>query len=99
LPLAAGAGFWFARNKQAHPPVVLAAPPVPVQAPPPPPAAAPVPEETPKPSAEATDSGSTVQPVPAVSAPAQPRTGARRTTPKKKDASAGEDLDVRNPYR
>jgi serine/threonine-protein kinase len=100
VPLAAGAGFWFARNKEAPRPVVVAAPAVPTQAAPQTPAAAPVPEEPAKPAAEATDSGSsTAEPVPSVSAPAQPRSGVRRAAPRKKDASAGEDLDVRNPYR
>ncbi len=97
VPLAAGAGFWFARNKSAPAPVVVAPPQAPVQAAAPAPAA-PEPEASPMPADSA--------PVAADSAPTAPtgaatpaRGGPRRAAPAKKKAEAGEDLDVRNPYR
>jgi hypothetical protein len=104
VPLAGGAGFWFARNKAAPPPVVAAPPPpVVVQAAP---AAAPTEEPvevTPTPSADPADATARATEKPeaapaAAAAPAPVRGGARRPAPKKKEA-AEEELDVRNPYR
>jgi serine/threonine-protein kinase len=99
LPLAAGGGFWFARNRApAAPPVVAPAPVVTV-----PVAAAPAPAEplVPAPSAEpaATAAEPSAKPdsAPAATA-APPRPIQRRAAPKKK-ASGDDDLDVRNPYR
>jgi serine/threonine-protein kinase len=98
VPLAGGAGFFFAKNRPAPPPVVVAArPALAVPAPVPAPTPEAVEEVAPTPSAEATASSSSAEQPPAVVTP-QPRV--RRVAPaKKKDAAAGEDLDVRNPYR
>jgi serine/threonine-protein kinase len=97
IPLAGGAGFWFARNKAAPAPVVVAPPRAPVQAAAPAPAA-PAPEATPTPAdpALAADSAPSSEPA---AAPAPPRAGPRRQAPAKKKADEGETLDVRNPYR
>jgi serine/threonine-protein kinase len=98
VPMAAGAGFWFARNKAAPPPIIVAAPaaapaPAPVV-----PAATAEPETTPKPSAEAAPSATPpAELAPAVVAAPPARAGRRAGSTKKKDA--GNDLDVRNPYR
>ena len=101
IPLAGGAGFWFARNKPLPPPVVAAPAPVPapVQAAQ---VATPQAEEPPKPVATG-DQGT--EPVPssaeAEKPAAQPATvrGAPRRAPAKKKETAGDELDVRNPYR
>jgi serine/threonine-protein kinase len=98
VPLAGGAGFYFARNRGPAT-VAVPVPPVPAQ----PVAAAPV-EPTPKPSAEAaptTAETASAAPAPEVApaAPAAPRQGRARPAPKKKEEGSGADLDVRNPYR
>jgi hypothetical protein len=97
VPLAGGVGFWFARNKGTPAPVVVASPRAPVQAP----AAAPAAETTPKPTTEpAPEPTPSAEPSSAATAaPAPARAGTRRVAPAKKKAEAGEDLDVRNPYR
>jgi serine/threonine-protein kinase len=100
VPLAGGAGFWFARNRGAAAPVVATPPRAPVQAA----AAAPAPpaaEAAPEPSSEpapAADPAPSSEPAPAA-APTPARATVRRQAPAKKKAEEGEELDVRNPYR
>jgi hypothetical protein len=99
VPLAGGAGFYFARNRASAPIAVPVPPAAPVHAA----AAAPL-EPAPKPSAEAAPTAvetASAAPTPeAAPAPAAPRQVRARPAPKKKEESGGgEDLDVRNPYR
>jgi serine/threonine-protein kinase len=98
LPLGVGAGFWLAKKSPA--PIIVAAPA-------PAPAAVPVPTVTASAVAAADPAGATdpkdaaaspsatAEITPAVVTPPPPR-AARRPGKKK---NAGEELDVRNPYR
>lgn len=100
VPLAGGAGFWFARSKTAQAPVAAA--PAPVVAPPAVPSVKPPDPEAEaaaKASAEPTEAAAEATPTtePAIIT-AAPRSAQRRAAPKKKEATEDE-LDVRNPYR